>query len=207
MFPYAFEAVTAITLTVLSIIIIIYIVVLKKKGWLKEETSPESFFLCPNPECQKTFQKPTKLTDLSETPSRERSACPHCGVILTASPSKIQKKPKLAVEKPKPVTSIEPTRVKEDSAEVMETPKPLENPHEYKALEHLKTKTLPTEQAKASEISKEEELPTTPSKNTEARPQECAHYFGYLKTAPKNAAMPDECFSCPKMMECFYSKD
>jgi len=55
MFPYTFEAVTAITIIVLSVIIALYIVVLKRKGWLKEETSPESFFLCPNPECKKNL--------------------------------------------------------------------------------------------------------------------------------------------------------
>ena len=236
MFPYAFEAVTALTITILSIIITIYIVVLKRKGWLKEETSPEPFFLCSNPECRKTFQKPTKLTDLSETPPREHSACPHCGSILTASPSKIQKKPKLAVgtppsqEKPKitieellarqkglkrteepmvpvgnkeTVTSIEATEIPEDTIMTVETPKPLEDSHKYKALEHLKAKSLPTEQVETSEVSKEEELPTNPSKNTEFKPSQCPHYFGYLKNAPKNATMSEECFRCPKMMECF----
>jgi len=222
MFPYTFEAVTAITITVLSVIIAIYIVVLKKRGWLKEEPPPESFFLCSNLKCEKIFQKPMKLTVLSETPPREHSACPHCGVILTISPSKIQKKPKLAVgtplsqEKPKitieellarenylkrseeaivpvgnqeTVTSIESTEIPEEPTVAVETPKPLS-----------------TEQVEASEVSKEEKLPTTPSTSIEARPQECPHYFGYLKTAPKNAAMPEPCFCCPKIMECFYSK-
>ncbi len=257
MFPYTFEAVTAITITVLSIIITIYVVVLKKRGWLKEETSPESFFLCPNPECKKMFQKPMKLTDLSETPPREHSACPHCGVILIASLSKTQKKPKLAVETspsqekpritiddllgrekylkhtkepmvpaknqetrisiksaeipeepkvtvetPKPVPAIELMREKEDNVEVAETPKPLENSHEYKALEHLKEKSLSIEHVKASEVSKEE-VPTT-STSTKARPQDCPHYFGYLKTVPKDSVLPEECFCCPKIMECFY---
>jgi hypothetical protein len=239
MFPYTFEAITAITITVLSIIITLYIVVLKRKGWLKEETSPEPFFLCSNPECKKTFQKPTKLTDLSETPPREHSACPHCGSILTASLSKIQKKPKLAVgtppsrEKPKitieellarekhlkrteepmvpvgnqaAVTSIKSTEIPENPTVTVETPKPLENSYEYKALEHLRAKPLSTEQVEASEVSKEEELPTTPSTSTEAKPQECPHYFGYLRATPKNAAMPEPCFCCPKIMECFYSK-
>ena len=53
MFPYTFEAVTALTITVLSIIITLYIIVLKRKGWLKEETSPQSLFLRPNPESTK----------------------------------------------------------------------------------------------------------------------------------------------------------
>jgi hypothetical protein len=239
MFPYTFEAVTAITITVLSIIITLYVLVLKRKGWLKEETSPESpLYLRPNPESKTNFQKPTKSTALSETRPREHSACPHCGTILTASPSKIQKKPKLAVgtplsqEKPKitiedllarknhlkrteePMvpagnqetrTSIKSAEIPEEPTVAVGTPKPLENSHEYEALEHLKAKPLPTQQVKASEAPKEEELPTT-SKNAEARPQECPHYFGYLRTTPKDSAMPEECFCCPKIMECFYSK-
>lgn len=235
MFPYTFEAVTAITITVLSIIITLYILVLKRKGWLKEETSPESSFLYPNPESKKTFQKPMKLTDLSETPPREHSTCPHCGAILTASPSRTQKKPKLAVgtplnqEKPKitieellarknylkhseepkvsagnqeTVTPIKSTDIPEGPAVTVETPKPLENSHEYRKLQHLKAKPLSTEQIEASE----EELPTIPSKNIPAKPQECPHYFGYLKAVPKNSTMPEECFCCPKIMECFISR-
>lgn len=255
MFPYTFEAVTAITITVLSVIIAIYIVVLKKKGWLKEETPPESFFLCPNPKCEKIFQKPMKLTVLSETPPLEHSACPHCGVILTTLPSRTQKKPKLPVEtqlrreKPKlkiedlldgekypklkrerkvatgnqeTITPTESTEIsdasavvdtpklgalieppiEEDRVKVMETPKPPEDSHEYRKLQHLKAKPLSTEQIEASEGS-EEELPTIPSKNIPARPQDCPHYFGYLKSVPQNSAMPEECYCCPKIMECF----
>jgi hypothetical protein len=209
MFPYTFEAVTAITITVLSIIIALYVVVLKRKGWLKEETSPQSLYLSPNLESTKNFQKPTKSTDLSETPPREHSACPHCGAILTASPSKIQEKPKITIEdllarenllkrseeaivpagNQETVTSINSTEIPENPTVAVETPKPLS-----------------TEQVEASEVSKEEELPTTPSTSTEAKPQECPHYFGYLRATPKNAAMPEPCFCCPKIMECFYSK-
>jgi len=220
MFPYTFEAVTAITITVLSIIITLYILVLKRKGWLKEETSPESpLYLRPNPESQKNFQKPTKSTDLSEMPPREHSACPHCGAILTASPSKIQKKPKLAVGTPlsqeKPKITIEDLLARENHLKRTEEPmvsagnqetrtsiKSAEIPEEPTVAVET-PKPLPTQQVKASEAPKEEELPTT-SKNAEARPQECPHYFGYLRTTPKDSVMPEECFCCPKIMECFY---
>jgi hypothetical protein len=241
MFPYTFETVTAITITVLSVIIAIYIVVLKKRGWLKEETPPESFFLCPNPKCEKIFQKPMKLTVLSETPPREHSACPHCGVMLTTLHSRTQKKPKLPVEtqlrreKPKlkiedlldrekypklkieskvatgnqeTITPTESTEISDSSA-VVDTPKLgalIEPPIEEDRVKVIETpKPLSTEQIEASEGS-EEELPTIPSKNIPARPQECPHYLGYLKAVPKNSAMPEECFCCPKIMECFTSR-
>ncbi|RLI45471.1 hypothetical protein DRO69_05225, partial [Candidatus Bathyarchaeota archaeon] len=126
MFPYTFEAVTAITITVLGIIITLYIIVLKRKGWLKEETSPESFYLCPNQECKKIFQKPMKLTVLSETPPREHFACPHCGVILPALPLGTQKKSKLTVETPlsreKPKITIEDLLAREKYSKFSEKP-------------------------------------------------------------------------------------
>jgi hypothetical protein len=31
----------------------------------------------------------------------------------------------------------------------------------------------------------------------------CPQYFGYLKKLPKDAPIPDECFRCPRMTDCF----
>jgi hypothetical protein len=44
----------------------------------------------------------------------------------------------------------------------------------------------------------------TPSESPHARPPECSHFFGYLKGIPKNTLIPDECFRCPKMVQCIY---
>lgn len=30
----------------------------------------------------------------------------------------------------------------------------------------------------------------------------CVHEFGYLRTVPKNTPIPDECFGCPRILEC-----
>jgi len=45
--------------------------------------------------------------------------------------------------------------------------------------------------------------PTPPPKNS----AECPHHFGYLKKLGKNAAIPDECLSCSRMMKCLYSTE
>ena len=41
----------------------------------------------------------------------------------------------------------------------------------------------------------------------QTRPQtrslECPYHFGYLKKLPEHAPIPDECFRCPRMSECF----
>ena len=33
-------------------------------------------------------------------------------------------------------------------------------------------------------------------------PPECPYYLGYLGSLQKDNSVPDECFSCPKLMEC-----
>lgn len=36
----------------------------------------------------------------------------------------------------------------------------------------------------------------------EKSPLECPYYFGFLKTYPKKTPIPDECLTCPKIIEC-----
>jgi hypothetical protein len=36
--------------------------------------------------------------------------------------------------------------------------------------------------------------------------QECKYRLGYLRTLPKNAPIPDECYSCDKIIDCKHSK-
>ena len=31
----------------------------------------------------------------------------------------------------------------------------------------------------------------------------CTHYFGYLYSFQKNTQIPDECYSCPELIQCF----
>jgi len=54
------------------------------------------------------------------------------------------------------------------------------------------------------------EIPTPKPEKTGAPPKtdfapsrrDCLHQFGYLRTLPKNAPIPDECFGCSKIVEC-----
>jgi len=34
---------------------------------------------------------------------------------------------------------------------------------------------------------------------------QCSHQFGFLKQLPRNTAVPDECFGCPKVMQCLFT--
>lgn len=49
------------------------------------------------------------------------------------------------------------------------------------------------------ESIEERQLPTRPQIGS----LQCPHHFGYLKKLPKDAPIPDECFRCPRMAECF----
>jgi len=42
--------------------------------------------------------------------------------------------------------------------------------------------------------------PKTPTNNSSKR--DCLHEFGYLRTLPKNAPIPDECLGCQRVVEC-----
>jgi DNA-directed RNA polymerase subunit RPC12/RpoP len=37
-------------------------------------------------------------------------------------------------------------------------------------------------------------------------PAKCARYVGFLNTMPENAAIPDECLVCPKVLQCTVRK-
>jgi len=37
----------------------------------------------------------------------------------------------------------------------------------------------------------------------EMPPVECPHHSGYLKDLPENASIPDECLTCPHLIQCF----
>lgn len=41
----------------------------------------------------------------------------------------------------------------------------------------------------------------------ESPPKECGHHFGYLKGLPREAAIPDECLTCSKLLQCFVTKE
>jgi DNA-directed RNA polymerase subunit RPC12/RpoP len=131
LFPYTFDTVTATTLTVIGVILVLYFLVLKRKGWLREDWK-ETHYRCPNQECRKIFEKPVKLSDLSQNPPRVYSACPHCGFeIEMASPSAVGKKTRMPFKiplSPKESTKIsgKPKADKDNQKLPAASPKPLQ---------------------------------------------------------------------------------
>jgi hypothetical protein len=176
-----FEIVTALTISVISVILVLYFIVLKRKGWLRED-SKETFYRCPNQECRKIFQKPIILTDLSHNPPRVYSACPHCGFdLLIGSSSAVGKEIDMAFKIP---------QRPEESKVIVETSNP------EMSIESTEISEKPTV---AEDVRK---IQTASKKPPQGRPHACSHFLGYLRKVPKNSSIPDECFSCPKMVEC-----
>jgi hypothetical protein len=166
MTPNTFEIATVLTVVSIGTILLLYFIVLKRKGWLTEDSNG-SYYRCPNPECRKIFQKPVALTDLSQTSPQVYSACPHCGFHLDmTSLSTVGKKTRMPFKIP---------RSPEESTKISEKPKADKD---------------------------NQKLPAASPKTLQARPPKCSHFFGYLRKIPKNTTIPDQCFSCPKMVDC-----
>lgn len=71
-----------------------------------------------------------------------------------------------------------------------------------KITKHAATHERKTEKQEKARFSKSVEKEKGKKMEPEAKKSGCGHYFGYLKKRPKNTPIPDECISCPKIVEC-----
>ncbi len=93
--------------------------------------------------------------------------------------------------------------------------KPWEKSEDYKIGNSLGIETFPTEQKHVT--ARVASMDTTAYQNDSSRNKDsmksfylfgetefnhCAHEFGYLGAAWKNKPIPDECFGCPRVIEC-----
>ena len=193
MWPNTFEIVTALTLTVIGAILLLYFIVLKRKGWLTDESSTETFYLCPNPECKKVFEKPVQLTDLSTRPPRGYLACPHCGGDLDTTSMGVSKSKK----------DHEPLPLKEAQLRTENLPVITENSE----LETSDEAKIPKKQTAPKSTSKPKVKTKKYEETIFKTPQTCSHFFGYVRTVPKDLPVPDECLQCPKLVECVRARE
>ena len=47
----------------------------------------------------------------------------------------------------------------------------------------------------------------TSRNSPETTPSKCPYQFGYLKTLPIDATIPDRCLTCSKLLQCFVKKE
>jgi len=205
----SFDLLTILAISGILAILAIYVIVVCKKGWLKRESkTDQAYYLCPNQKCKRVFKKPVWLTDLSRTPPESYQACPYCGINIQAIASSS------SLASPMP--------------DVVRKPSPyLNEVRSQHGRPHFGKKAAATDRAESSpELPKPEdsqlpkpisEFPSTrksapekpsdlPKKNVEKGSSEslkkCSHFFGYVRTLPKNTPIPDECLWCPSIVDC-----
>ena len=204
----------------------LYVVVVYRKGWLKRDLkASESYFLCPNSKCRRVFKDPIWLTDLSKTPPDSYQACPHCSTSLQLSPSFISAVGTLKPESPPKAVPLindpksnerappihqeivsqkegiirevsKPTHFDTGISQRAEKSSPSPSGTSFRTFEFRKE--IPSRQAEMPKKSEEKER--------SGRPRACSHYFGYVKTRPKNTSIPDECLWCPWIVDCLAGK-
>lgn len=220
----SFDMLTGLTVTGILAILSIYVIVVYKKGWLKRDSkvdeADEAYYLCPNQKCKRVFNKPVWLTDLAKNPPESYQACPHCGVSIRVSdrPS-LQVKP-LPQTQPKPVATHEiqsrteglrSTR-SEDSNTKLEPLEELRVPNHQRETLQTAAKPDPPQTQKSSfqfphirkgtQENQTGSLGKNASKGSQTPSKKCSHFFGYVKTLPKNMPIPDECLWCPSIVDC-----
>jgi len=112
------------------------------------------------------------LNILSTSPAEQYYACPHCFIKLDED-------------------------AKNDENITQEsTPSPPAHPSLEKVLDVIST------QPQKEEKKKKEEPPVKPPEKGEKGPSGCPHHFGYLANRPKDVPIPQECLTCPKIVDC-----
>jgi len=216
----SFDLLTALAVSGIAAILAIYVIVVYKKGWLKRESkADQAYYLCPSQKCRRVFKKPVWLTDLSHTPPESYQACPHCGMnIQVVSPNSLatamseatmrpsvsanedansQDRPRFArreVTTDKPSLSSEPEPSPQTS--IPSSRQETESKQTHKPLFQFPQIRKETQQKPQESLKKSGEKGSFESQ------RKCSHFFGYVKTLPKNTPIPDECLWCPSIVDC-----
>ena len=130
--------------------------------------------ICPNPNCHRKIEAPILLNNLSTTPAEQYHACPHCFIKLDADAEK------------------------DENLTQEATPSPPVHPGLEKVLGVISAQPRKKEEEK----KKKEEPPVEPPEREEKGPSECSHHFGYLANRHRDSPIPQECLTCPKIVDC-----
>ena len=151
---------------------------------------------CPNPKCGKQIEDSIILNVLSVNPPKQYEACPYCFTKL-------------------------------EKIEVVETPKKPEQPRVETVKESLsgrfsRVRSLIPSRNKTEEIEEIKENPPATKENPKDKKSDkpekkneksssknkqsgCPEHFGYLANRPSDVPIPQDCLTCPKMVDCMLS--
>lgn len=63
---------------------------------------------------------------------------------------------------------------------------------------------LSPQQERVSEESDARAVSKSSSRDSSGFSVKCPHHFGYLKALPLGSSVPEECYSCSRMMQCLF---
>jgi hypothetical protein len=212
------DLLTMLTVSGILAILAIYVIVVYKKGWLKRESkADQAYYLCPSQKCRRVFKKPVWLTDLSHNPPESYQACPHCGTNVQATSSnRLSTTTSEPVKLPTGANEVEDRQARlrftardatSDGSEVSARPK--SGFRSGDSISHQKPEGRPARKSFFHFSGTEKDTQQKPEshKKNEVRgsvesQRKCSHFFGYVKTLPKNTPIPDECLWCPSIVDC-----
>jgi len=171
--------------------------------WIASELLKEpELITCPNPKCGRKIRELIVVSDLSTRPIKRYSGCPHCFFEVDVISANFLRKEKMrahAEEEMKRKGEKNGRKIKLDvNAENEEdnTGESEPSPPTHPSLEKI-LDVVPAEPQK-----KQEEPPTRLAEKEEKGLSGCPQHFGYLRSRSKNASIPQECFACPKVVDC-----
>jgi len=136
--------------------------------------------ICPNPECHREIEEPILLNNLSVAPAEQYYACPHCFIKLDA----------------------------EAENEEETTQESTSGPPSHSVLEKVldAISAQPEKEEKEKEKKKKEEHPVKQPEKEGKGASECPYNFGYLASRGKDAPIPQECLTCPRIVDCMLKR-
>jgi len=101
-----------------------------------------------------------------------------------------------------PIAPSNPPPARIDDSRITEKPLMTVGPSIGGASVQVKQETPAPTLSQTREMPKPEKTVAPAKTETASSKRDCLHHFGYLRTLPKNAPIPDECFGCQKIVEC-----
>ncbi len=127
---------------------------------------------------------------------------------LRATETRLEKEKPLQMSQP-PRQTLPPSKPPEVRANNGKPLTPINPPFKTPPPIQTQTRQEPPAPVRSEirEIPKQEKA--MPPVKTELAPtrKDCLHHYGYLHSLPKNAPIPDECFGCPKIVDCLVSSN
>ena len=192
MIPYQFEIVTAITTILIGAILTVYLFLLKKNGWIGKNFDRTT----ANPNSEKPLQKPGENKNF----------------LCTKGNEIVRSKPELAVDilsgkRPLGEVALQSKiELKTRYSTSKITGNKIFTTNNYNK-EHKMDKTaIPDVESRENDdfqkMTHESFIKQKTINTKKEAPEGCNNFLGYLRARHKSTPLPDECFTCRRLIDC-----